>query len=189
MEDTKKLKERLENIDKLEQGGQVNKETAGALRKQAQEILGKLEGPSPTVETGEVVDKLKSMERKPFLGLKGVNTPEELKPNYAARETQVSGPRPAPVRPPSEQRQKSALEQRMDRENAIMASIMSKAQYSNVLAKPGPGMIKPTDMSRMFGIELPGKVGELSMGIPRNALTDEEMEFLMDRNARMSGGV
>jgi hypothetical protein len=191
MATAEQLRERLANIDALERDGKIQPGSAVALRQQADEMLRQLEGPQPTVETGEVVDKLKSMELRPFLGLEGVNKPEELKPR-ASRETtkEPSQKRPQEAQnpPTTPSRGKSDLERQVDRENAIVASILAKARYSDVLAKPGPGMIKPNDMRDMFGVNVPAQEGLLSMGIPRNALTDEEMEFLMDRNARMKGG-
>jgi hypothetical protein len=181
MQEKEKLKERIANINKLEKSGEINEHTAKILRADAEDILSKISGDAPQVEADKVIEKIKSMRIRPFLGLKGVNTREELEPNAVTRETTPKGNI-------TNEAQKTSLEKRMSRENAIMASILSKAVYSDVLAKPGPGMIKPNDMTRMFGIEIPGKVGELSMGIPRNALTEEEMEFLINRNTQMTGG-
>jgi hypothetical protein len=191
MDYTAQLSERIANIDALEQSGQLSPDVAGKLRAQANDMLGRLSAQSPSIDTEQVMKPIESMEVGPFLGLKGVNKPEELKPN-ASRETatEPSGERlqEAKKPPTSPSRGKSDLERRMDRENAIVASILAKARYSDVLAKPGPGMIKPNDMRDMFGVNVPAQEGLLSMGIPRNALTDEEMEFLMERNSRLSGG-
>lgn len=180
------IKERLANIDKLEKDGKVSPETASALKQQAQDMLGEISGKVPDLPSEEAISKIKEMERRPFLGLAGVNTREELE----KRATEETAPRFAPAGSPkaTSDRPGSDPERRADREQAILASILSKARYSDVLAKPGPGMIKPTDMTRMFGINIPGQAGTMSMGIPRDDLTDEEMQFLMDRNARLAGG-
>jgi hypothetical protein len=191
MDDTAQLRERIANIDALEQRGQLSPDVAGKLRAQANDMLGRLGSQLPSIDTEQAMKPIESMKVGPFLGLEGVNKPEELKPN-ASRETTTEPPaerRQEAQKPPTRpSRGKSDLERKMDRENAIVASILSKARYSDVLAKPGPGMIKPNDMRDMFGVNVPDQEGLLAMGIPRNALTDEEMEFLMERNARLSGG-